>query len=114
MRGTMHMLALCSVLLVLVSGKQSLLVSVELLLCGWRWSCRYLAYASARQEKMPLSQCRHPSMNAFVYAMQAADAQQLSTLQSLDIVPAGFPTTQKVAPLLHGSSLTPNLTPQAG
>ena len=32
--------------------------------------------------------------------MQAASAQQLSTLTSLDIVPAGFPTTQKVNPVL--------------
>ena len=31
--------------------------------------------------------------------VQTANAQQLSTLASLDIVPAGFPTTQKVGHL---------------
>ena len=36
--------------------------------------------------------------------MQAANAQQLSTLTSLDIVPAGFPTTQKVGPSLPTST----------
>ena len=73
------------------------------LLGDWRSCDREHPYASARHKKR-YRILRHAyslawSMSAeAINRMQAADAQQLSTLQSLDVVPAGFPTTQKVAP----------------